>query len=227
MLETIEQNLILIGDKIKKTCEIYGRNESEISLIAVSKMVEEQKIITAIKAGCKVFGENYIQEAKEKWPKIRTLFPEIKLHFIGHLQSNKASEAILLFDVIESLDSEKLANSLSKEVKKQKKNTEFFVQVNIGDEEQKAGISVKETQDFINFCRKECELNVTGLMCIPPSNQLASPYFALLGKLAKESGLKNLSMGMSSDFEEGIALGANYIRIGTAIFGERSVKISN
>ena len=180
-----------------------------------------EKIGEAIAAGCKIFGENYIKEAQEKWPEIRIKNSEIKLHFIGHLQSNKAAEALDLFDVIQALDSEKLARIFQKEITKVKKNPEFFIQVNIGEEQQKGGIAPVDVKDFVKFSLDECGLNVTGLMCIPPSNEAASPYFALLQKLAKENNLKNISMGMSADFEDAIALGATHIRVGTAIFGER------
>lgn len=175
----------------------------------------------AIAAGCQIFGENYVKEAQEKWPEIKQNFPEIKLHFIGHLQSNKAEEAVELFDSIQTLDSEKLALSLKKAVQKKLKNPEIFIQVNVGEEEQKGGIAPSELVNFVKFSRDECGLNVVGLMCIPPNNELASPYFALLAKMARENGLEKLSMGMSADFEEAIALGATHIRIGSAIFGER------
>lgn len=180
-------------------------------------------IDSVIALGCKNFGENYIKEAQEKWPEVKKNHPEIRLHFIGHLQSNKAAEAVDLFDSIQSLDSEKLAIALKKEIIKQKKNPEIFIQVNIGEESQKSGILPQDLANFVKFSRDECGLNVTGLMCIPSSNEAASPYFALLAKLAKQNDLKNLSMGMSSDFEEAIALGATHIRIGTAIFGERKL----
>lgn len=221
MLNQIERNLFLIKSKIAKACQIYRQDVARVNLIAVSKMVAAEKIREAITAGCQVFGENYIKEAGEKWPEIKSDFPEVKLHFIGHLQSNKAAEAIELFDCIESLDSEKLAVALKKEVQKQQKNPEIFIQVNIGEEPQKGGIIPSEVANFVKFARNECSLNVTGLMCIPPSNEAPSPYFALLQKLARQNGLKNISMGMSSDFEEAIALGATHIRVGTAIFGER------
>jgi len=225
MMSVIERNLFLINDKIKKACKLYGQQASRVNLITVSKTVPAEKIIEAINAGCKIFGENYIKEAKEKWPEIRQKFPEIKLHFIGHLQSNKAGEAVELFDSIQTLDSQKLALALKKEMVKQQKNIEVFIQVNIGEEPQKGGILPLELKDFIKFCREELALNVGGLMCIPPADELASPYFALLKKLAKENGLEKLSMGMSSDFEEAIALGATHIRIGTAIFGKRDLKV--
>ena len=220
----MKKALFLIEDKILKACKSYKRSKSEVNLIAVSKTVAAEKINEAIALGCKIFGENYIQEAAEKWPEIKKNNPEIKLHFIGHLQSNKAAEAIDLFDCIQTLSGEKLAMIFHKELKKNPKKIEFFIQVNIGQEEQKGGISPNEVADFVKICREKYNLNVTGLMCIPPALELASPYFALLAKLAKESGLKNLSMGMSADFEEAIALGATHIRIGSAIFGERKNK---
>lgn len=223
MKSQIEHNLFLINDKIKNACKIYRKDVSRVNLIAVSKTISSEKIIDAINAGCKIFGENYIKESAEKWPEIKKNHPEIKLHFIGHLQSNKAAEAVDLFDCIETLDSEKLALALKKEIKKQQKNPEFFIQVNIGQEDQKGGILPSEVKNFVKFCREE-NLNITGLMCIPPSNELASPYFALLAKIARENNITKLSMGMSSDYEDAIALGATYIRLGTAIFGEREKK---
>lgn len=219
----IERNLLLINGKIKQICKTYGRNSATVNLVAVSKMVEAQKIREAIAAGAKIFGENYIQESFEKWPEIKKNFPEIKLHLIGHLQSNKADKAVELFDCIESLDSKKLALALQKEIKKQNKNPEIFIQVNIGDEEQKSGVALNELAELIKFSRDECGLNLSGLMCVPPSGEAASPYFALLAKLAKQHNLKNISMGMSADFEEAIALGATHIRLGTAIFGSRVI----
>lgn len=223
MKSQIELNLFLIKDKIKNACKIYKQDVARVNLIAVSKTISKEKIIEAINANCKIFGENYIKEAAEKWPEIKKNFPEIKLHFIGHLQSNKAAEAVDLFDCIETLDSEKLALALKKEIKKQQKNPEFFIQVNIGEEDQKGGILPSEVKNFVKFCREE-NLNITGLMCIPPSDELASPYFALLAKIARENNLTKLSMGMSSDYEDAIALGTTHIRLGTAIFGEREKK---
>jgi pyridoxal phosphate enzyme (YggS family) len=221
MSNQIERNLFLINEKIKKACRLYERDEKKVNLIAVSKMVSAEKIIQAINFGCKNFGENYVKEAKEKWSMIKKDFPQINLHLVGHLQSNKAAEAVELFDSIQTLDSKKLALALQKEIKKQQKNPEIFIQVNIGEEEQKSGVDPKDIADLVKFSRDECALNIVGLMCVPPSNELASPYFALLAKLAEENNLGKLSMGMSADFEEAIALGATDIRIGTAIFGER------
>lgn len=222
ILNETERNLLLINRKIAQACKLYQKDKSKVNLIAVSKTQDVVKIKDAIAAGCTIFGENYIKEAEEKWPELRAENPNIKLHFIGHLQSNKAANAVKLFDCIQSLDSEKLALALKKEITKQQKNCEIFIQVNISEEPQKGGILPQDLNNFVKFSRDECGLNVTGLMCIPTSEELPSPYFALLNKLAQENNLKNLSMGMSADFEEAIALGANYIRIGTAIFGKRS-----
>jgi pyridoxal phosphate enzyme (YggS family) len=225
MLNQIERNLFLTKDKIKSACKIYSRDVARVNLIAVSKTISEEKIRETIKFGCNIFGENYIKEAEEKWPQIKKDFPEIKLHFIGNLQSNKAAQAVDLFDSIQTLDSEKLALVLKKEILKKNKNPEIFIQVNIGEEEQKNGIAPEKVKDFVKFSRDECGLNIVGLMCIPPAGEFASPYFALLAKLARENNLEKLSMGMSSDFEEAIALGANYVRVGTAIFGERKIAL--
>ncbi len=223
-MNEIERNIFLVNQKINAACKTYGHKPSDVNLVAVSKTVMAEKILLAIAAGRKVFAENYVKEAQEKWPEIKQKYPEIKLHLIGHLQSNKAREAVALFDCIESLDSEKLARELQKEIARQSKNPEIFIQINIGEEQQKGGIEPLQARDFINFARNECRLNVTGLMCVPPAQELASPYFALLAKIAKENGLKNLSMGMSADFAEAIALGATHVRIGSAIFGARKTE---
>ncbi len=214
----LNKHLFLINKKIADTCETYKRNLLDVCLIAVSKTISVEKITEAILLGCKNFGENYIQEAKEKWHEIRKEFPQIKLHLIGHLQSNKTSEAVALFDSIHSLDSRKLALLLKKEMTKQSKNLEIFIQVNIGEESQKDGVLPGELSDFIRFTRNECGLNIAGLMCIPPSDEFSSPYFALLAKLAYENDLKKLSMGMSGDFVEAVALGATHVRIGRALW---------
>ncbi len=218
----IARNLFVINGKIRKACRLYRKDKSKVNLVAVSKLQTVEKIQEVMGEGCKIFGENYIKEAQEKWPEILRNNPGIQLHFIGHLQSNKAKEAVELFDVIQTLDSKKLALVLKKEIAKQsKKSPEFFIQVNLGEEEQKGGVLPQDLKDFVEFSRDECGLNVTGLMCIPPSLDAASPYFTLLAKMARENNLKNLSMGMSEDFEDAIALGATHIRVGTAIFGER------
>lgn len=221
MLNQIERNLFLVDSEIKKTAKLYNIDFTKINLIAVSKKVTSDKIIQAINANCKIFGENYVNEALEKWPKIKAQYPEVKLHFIGHLQSNKTDIAVGLFDCIQTLDNEKLAKSLQKSILKMKKNIDIFIQVNIGQESQKSGVDIASIKDFIDFSKNECNLNVSGLMCIPPVNESPVMYFALMKKIAQENNIKNLSMGMSSDYSDAIALGTNFIRLGTAIFGER------
>ncbi len=222
MSNSVERNILIVKQKVERACKTYGRRVLDVNIVAISKKVSSEKIIEAINCGCQIFGENYIAEAKEKWPKIKNLYPQVRLHFVGNLQSNKAKEAVELFDVIESLDSENAAKSLAKEVGKQKKNPEIYIQINIGEELQKGGIFPQDLPNFLRFCCGDLGLNISGLMCIPPSDEAASPYFALLAKMARENNLPNISMGMSSDFQEAIALGANYIRIGTAIFGDRA-----
>ncbi len=221
MKNQIERNLFLLKERVKKACKLYQKKPERVNLIAVSKTISKEKICEAIALNCKIFGENYVKEAQEKWSQIKKEFPEIELHFIGHLQSNKADEAVDLFDAIQTLDSEKLALALKKATLKKDKNPKIFIQVNIGEEEQKGGIAPQEIKNFVKFVREECGLNLVGLMCIPPANENPSPYFALLSKMARENNLKEISMGMSADFEDAIALGATYIRLGTAIFGER------
>ena len=221
----IEKNLYLIRQNIVKACETYNRKPEDVNIVAVSKTIASEKIIEAINLGCKIFGENYIQEAQKKWVELREKYPQIKLHFVGHLQSNKAKEAVELFDCIESVDSEKLAREIAKAQKKLQKNCEIFIQVNIGDESQKSGIAVENLSTFINICKNDLELNVVGLMAVPPANDNASPYFALLAKLAYENNLAKLSIGMSADYEDAIALNSTHIRLGTAIFGARISKV--
>ncbi len=222
-ISQIQRNLLVINHNIAKTCKTYEIKPEEVNLVAVSKKFAVENIIAAINANCKIFGENYINEALEKWPQIKKEHPNVKLHFIGHLQSNKAGKALELFDCIESLDSEKLAKEFQKQIIKadNKYNPEFFIQVNIGGEQQKSGIDPLKVKDFYEFAKNECQLNVTGLMCIPPAEQPPAMYFGLMAKMAQELGIKNLSMGMSADYQEAIALGATHIRIGTAIFGAR------
>lgn len=195
------------------------------TLIAVSKTQPTERIRDAIAAGQTVFGENRVQEAKEKWPGLRAEFPDVRLHLIGPLQTNKVKEALALFDVIETLDREKLAKEVSG-VRGQDsgfRTKEFYIQVNTGEEPQKAGVAPKEATAFIHYCVHDLSLPVTGLMCIPPAEEEPTPHFALLRNLAKAHGLANLSMGMSGDFETALMLGATHIRVGTALFGARSI----
>jgi len=217
----IAKNIDLVRSKINQAAKNHSRDQSAINLVTVSKNFGAAEIEIAINSGCKIFGENKVIEAKEKWPTLKEKYPEIKLHLIGHLQSNKAKDAVKLFDVIESLDSEKLAEILAIEMEKQNKFLELFVQINIGDEEQKSGINPKDADQFIKKAIDDYGLNITGLMCIPPANESPMLYFALLTTIARRNDLKNISMGMSSDYEIAISLGANFVRVGSTIFGAR------
>lgn len=192
------------------------------TLVAVSKTQDAATVKEAIAAGQKVFGENRVQEAQGKFPALKATHPELQLHLIGPLQSNKVKEAVALFDVIETLDRPKLAEALQGEIKKSGKAVTLFIQVNTGEEAQKAGVLPADAPAFIQYARDELKLPVKGLMCIPPVTDDAAPHFAFLAKLAKENGLPLLSMGMSGDFETAIKFGATHVRVGTAIFGERS-----
>jgi len=213
-------HLAEVKQEIAESCRKHKRKKSEVKLIAVSKFHGADKIEEAIEAGQMVFGENRIQEAEEKFPALKAKYKKLELHFIGHLQSNKVKEAVSLFDVIQSLDSIKLADELAKEMKKQNRHLPCFIQVNTGNEDQKGGVEVSELPHLFAHAKK-LGLNIVGLMCIPPVKDIPDMHFALMNKLAKELGLKELSMGMSSDFDTGIKYGATCIRIGTAIFGER------
>ena len=193
------------------------------TLIAVTKTHEADAIRPALEAGHRVFGENRVQEAMGKWPALREAYKGIALHLIGPLQSNKTREAVETFDAIHSLDRPKLAHALKAELEKQPKPMTMFVQVNTGEEPQKAGVAPRDTAAFVALCRDELRLPVKGLMCIPPNNENPAPHFALLQKLARENALELLSMGMSGDFESAIKFGATHVRVGCAIFGERSV----
>jgi len=212
---SIAKNIQLIEEKIKNSSH-------KVNLIAVSKTIDEERITQAINCGCQIFGENKVMEAKDKWLNLKNQHNNIKLHLIGHLQTNKAKEAVQIFDVIQTLDSEKLAQILAKEMNRQDKFPEIFVQINIGQEDQKSGIDPREAKDFIQKMIKEYRLPITGVMAIPPSNEDPALYFALLKKIADQNNLKNISMGMSDDFETAIMMGANFIRLGTAIFGDRT-----
>jgi pyridoxal phosphate enzyme (YggS family) len=217
----IPARLRLVNEEIGLAAEAAGRAPEEVKLIAVSKTVPAAIIEEAIEAGQRLFGENRVQEAHGKWPALKALHPDLELHLIGPLQSNKVKEAVALFDVIETLDRPKLARALAEEMESQGKHPRLFVQVNTGEEPQKAGVAPDETVSFIALCRETLNLKIDGLMCIPPFDEEPSLHFALLAKLADELGLGELSMGMSGDFAKAIAFGATYVRVGTAIFGER------
>lgn len=202
---------------------IRKRIHPPVQLVAVSKTYGAADILPILKAGQRCFGENRVQEAKEKWPQLRTLFPDVELHLIGPLQSNKAAEAVALFDVIQTIDRPKIAAALAKECKLQNRNLTFFVQVNTGAEVQKAGILPEAADSFIAQCIKDIGLNIVGLMCIPPIDQNPRPHFAMLKTIAQRNHLNHLSMGMSSDFEVAITEGATVVRVGSAIFGHRQI----
>jgi PLP dependent protein len=192
-----------------------------VQLIAVSKTFEAPDIRPVLEAGQRVFGENRVQEAQKKWPQLRAEYPNVELHLIGPLQSNKAAEAVALFDVIQTLDRLKIAEALAKECQKQGRNLQFYIQINTGREPQKAGVLPQDGDTFIAMCRDDLGLNVVGLMCIPPVDKDPRPHFQMLREMAKRNGLAKLSMGMSSDFEIAIAEGATAVRVGSAIFGSR------
>ena len=190
-------------------------------LVVVSKTFGNDAIRPLIHEGARVFGENRVQEAQGKWPQLQAEFTDIELHLIGPLQSNKAGDAVALFDCIQTIDREKIAKSIYAEMKKQGRKLELFVQVNTGNEPQKAGVSPTETVEFCELCRNKYELELSGLMCIPPFDENPGPHFALLAKLADEAGVANLSMGMSSDYLTATEFGASHVRVGSAIFGDR------
>lgn len=198
-----------------------GRDPRSVTLVCVTKTHPAEAIEPAIDAGERVFGENRVQEAKAKWPQLKSSHAGLVLHLIGPLQTNKTREALELFDVIETLDRPKLAQSLAREMDRSGRRPRLYVEVNTGAEPQKSGILPGETDTFIAACRRDYGLDIDGLMCIPPADQQASPHFALLAKIAARNGIPNLSMGMSADFELAIQLGATHVRIGTAIFGSR------
>ena len=218
---TIEKNLKEIHKQIEKSATEWGRDSSDVNLVAVSKRQPKEKIQSALDTGHRLFGENKVQEAFEHWKDIKPVYPDLKLHLIGPLQTNKIKDALKIFDLIETVDREKLARKLGNELKAQSRILPCFIQVNIGEEEQKSGIAPNELPEFIEFCSNECALDIKGLMCIPPADEPTALYFALLKKMADAHNLPEISMGMSSDFENAIALGATYIRVGTGIFGER------
>ncbi|MDR6820487.1 pyridoxal phosphate enzyme (YggS family) [Neorhizobium sp. 2083] len=218
---SVEERLQDVKARIGKVERLSKRSAGSVTLVAVSKTFDAQDIRPAIAAGQRVFGENRVQESQGKWPELKAETPGIELHLIGPLQSNKAVDAVALFDVIETVDREKIARALADEIKKQGKAPKLYVQVNTGLEPQKAGIEPKQTVAFVELCRRELGLSIEGLMCIPPAEENPGPHFALLAKLAKECGVEKLSMGMSGDFETAVEFGATSVRVGSAIFGAR------
>lgn len=218
---SVEERLQDVRDKMAKAVAEAGREPDSVSLVAVSKTFDAEHIRPTIAAGQRVFGENRVQEAQGKWPAMQAETPDLELHLIGPLQSNKAGDAIALFNVVETVDREKIARALADEVKRQGRSTRFYIQVNTGLEPQKAGIAPDDVAAFVALCRDELSMQIDGLMCIPPVDENPGPHFALLAKLAEENGLAKLSMGMSSDFETAIGFGATSVRVGSAIFGTR------
>jgi len=218
----IVENIESLKTLIAKAAGSVERDVSDISLVAVSKMHSSDAIRAALDAGQRVFGENRVQEAMDKWPPIKAEYPDVRLHLIGPLQTNKVREAVALFDVIETVDRPKLANKLSEEMKKQSRMLPCFIQVNTGEEDQKAGVLPAESDAFISSCRDKEGLRVDGLMCIPPQDEEPSLHFAFLREIATRNSINNLSMGMSADFEIAITMGATHVRLGTAIFGSRA-----
>lgn len=211
-----------IRDAIAAAARRAKRDPACVTLVAVSKTFAAGDIRPLLEAGHRHFGENRVQEAQGKWPALRTEFRDAKLHLVGPLQSNKAREAVALFDAIHSIDREKIARAVAEEMAKQERKLQLFVQVNTGEEPQKAGVMPREAKAFVDYCRNDLKLAVAGLMGIPPVGEEPAVHFAFLEKLTRELGLASLSMGMSGDFETAIAFGATHIRVGSAIFGSRA-----
>ena len=206
---------------IARACRDAGRDPASVTLVAVSKTFGPEAIEPVIEAGQRVFGENRVQEAKAKWPALLERHPGLELHLIGPLQSNKAKEAVALFDAIHSVDRASLCEALAKEIAKQGRAPLLFAEINTGAESQKAGVLPQDADGFLKACRDTYRLTIAGLMCIPPADEAPGPHFALTAKIAKRNGVRLLSMGMSADFGAAIAMGATHIRVGSAIFGGR------
>ena len=219
---SIPSQLAQVREAIAECEKQAEREPGSVTLIAVSKTFEADIVREALDAGQRVFGENKVQEAKGKWPELRDDYEGVELHLIGPLQSNKAKDAVALFDVIHTIDRKKIARAIRVEMEKQSRDIGLFVQINTGSEPQKAGILPEEADDFIGFCQVELGLKIRGLMCIPPVEDNPKAHFKLLRKIAKRNGIRELSMGMSSDYEEAVAQGATFVRVGSAIFGGRS-----
>ena len=210
-----------VKSKIAAAEAAAGRPAGSVTLVAVSKTFEAAAVRPLLEAGHRVFGENRVQEAEAKWPVLKAEFPDVELHLIGPLQSNKAKQAVALFDVIETIDRDKIAAELAREMARQGRSPRLYVQVNTGSEPQKAGIEPQDAAGFVARCRATHGLSIDGLMCIPPADENPGPHFALLEKLARQAGVDRLSMGMSGDYELAVAFGATSVRVGSAIFGSR------
>jgi pyridoxal phosphate enzyme (YggS family) len=220
---TLETPLAKVRAEIARACKEAGRDPGSVTLVAISKTFGADAIEPVIAEGQRVFGENRVQEAKAKWPALTARHPGLELHLVGSLQSNKARDAVALFDAIHSVDRPSLAEALAKEIARQGRQPTLFVEVNTGAEPQKAGVLPEETDAFLKACRERYGLAIAGLMCIPPADEPPAPHFALAAKIARRNALALLSMGMSADFPLAIEFGATHIRVGTAIFGARAV----
>jgi hypothetical protein len=210
-----------VQNRIAAAARGVGRDATSVQLIAVSKTFGADEIVPVLEAGQRLFGENRVQEAKGKWPALKARFPDVALHLIGPLQSNKAREAVALFDAIHTIDRPKIARVVAEEMVRAGKRLKLFVEVNTGEEPQKAGVGPRDAVAFVAMCRQELKLEIAGLMCIPPIDEEPAVHFAFLAKLAREAGVAQLSMGMSADFETAVELGATDVRVGSAIFGSR------
>ena len=218
-----KNNSMTAPQRLMKISQDIAALSEQVNIIAVSKTFSPETIAPVLAAGHRVFGENRVQEAAKKWPDLKASYPDVELHLIGALQSNKAAQAVALFDVIHSLDRIKLARVLAAEMKRQNRQLKILVQVNTGKEDQKSGMPPEETEEFVRTCRSELGLNIVGLMCLPPHQDIAGPHFALLQKLSQQCDVQLLSMGMSSDYEDAIKFGATSVRIGSLLFGKRQV----
>ena len=211
-----------VRNRIAEAARAAGRDPASVTLVAVSKTHGAERVRELLQAGQRVFGENRVQEAEGKFPALKAEHPDLELHLIGPLQTNKAREAVALFDVIQSVDRERLAATLAKEMERADRRPDCYVQVNTGEEEQKAGIAPGEADAFIRTCIEEHKLPVVGVMCIPPADEEPALHFALLAKIAARNGLAQISMGMSADYETAVRFGATHVRVGSALFGARA-----
>ena len=224
MPETIENNAVVcalegIKQKIADAAVRAGRNPADIELVAVTKTHSAERIIPVLEAGHRIFGENRVQESLHKWPALKHRYCDLELHLIGPLQTNKVKEAVGLFDVIQTVDRPRLARILAEEMTARDRHLKLFIQINTGAETQKSGVLPDEADDFIALCRKDFELKIDGLMCIPPVDQDPSRHFSSLREIARRNGISGLSMGMSGDYEAAVEAGARLVRVGSAIFG--------
>ena len=219
--EVIRQNLHAVKTRIDEAASAVGRDPDTVALVAISKTHGAEKIINALTAGHRLFGENRVQETEDKWPALLERAPDVQLHLVGPLQSNKVKRAVQLFHGIQTMDRPKLARALAREFDAQGRQAECFIQINTGEEPQKAGILPSQADGFISDCRDTIGLPIVGLMCIPPADEEAGLHFGLLAEMAARSGLDRVSMGMSGDFETAVRFGATHVRVGSAIFGQR------